>query len=122
MDTTTVLVITEDKAIRETTVAALAEGGYVVLETGPGSAVKRSDKTKPHLVLLDKRAASEDWNLINEVTRDHAIPLVLIAQRGSRDVALAFQTGAADCITDPFEDPETLARVGNSLQNKLPQL
>ena len=64
------------------------------------------------------RAAGAGWNLIHEITGNHAIPLVLIAQRGSRDVAQAFQTGAADCITDPFEETETLTRVGNALGNR----
>ena len=120
METTRILIITKDRAISQATKTALSKGSYVATMTGPESAVKRSTETKPDLVLLDMRAAGAGWNLIHEITRNHAIPLVLITQRGSRDVAQAFQTGAADCITDPFEETETLARVGNALQNMRP--
>ena len=118
MDMNRILIITEDKAISEVTETALSRGGYSATVTGPEKAVKVTTDTKPHLVLLGMRAADKEWNLMKEITESHAIPLVVIAQRGSRDVAQAFRTGAADCITDPFEETETLARVQNALQNR----
>ena len=118
MDGTRILVVTGDKAIGEATEAALSDADYVATVTGPENAVKRSTDTKPDLVLLDMRAAGAGWSLIHEITENHAIPLILIAHRGSRDVAQAFQKGAADCITDPFEEGETLARVRNALENR----
>ena len=115
---TRILVVTKDRAVREATETALGKGDYETVTTDPGTAARRRAETKPDLVLLDMRAAGAGWNLIHEITENHTIPLVLIAQRGSRDVAQAFQKGAADCITDPFEESETLARVRNALQNK----
>ena len=117
--TARILVVTEDRAIREATEAALSKGGYEVSVAGPETANRRRAETKPDLVLLDMRAAGAGWKFIHEITENHAIPLVLIAQRGSRDVAQALRTGAADCITDPFEESETLARVQNALENRL---
>ena len=117
-DTARILVVTEDRAIREATEAALSQSGYTATVTGPATASRRHTETRPDLVLLDMRADGAGWKLILEITDNHAIPLVLIAQKGSRDVAPAFQAGAADCITDPFDEGETLARVRNALANR----
>ena len=118
MDTARILVVTDDRAIREATETALSKGGYEVSVAGPETANRRRAETKPDLVLLDMRAVGAGWKLIHEITENHTVPLVLIAQRGSRDVVQAFRAGAADCITDPFEESETLARVQNALQNR----
>ncbi|MDJ1182610.1 hybrid sensor histidine kinase/response regulator [Roseofilum casamattae] len=100
----------------------LAERGYKVRKAVNGkSALKVVEVVLPNLILLDIRMPEMDGYQVcerlkqNKRTRD--IPVIFIsALDEAMDKVRAFEVGAVDYITKPFEAPEVLARVANHLQ------
>lgn len=109
-----VLVVEDDRAIRNLMTAALERSGYAAMaaETG-GEALAIAAREHPRVILLDLGLPDMDGNeIISRVrtwTRD---PIIVVSARGEeRDKIGALDAGADDYLTKPFGVEELLARV-----------
>ena len=113
----TILIVDDEREIRELLRYNLEREGYHVLQAQRGDeALKRIFATHPDLVLLDLLLPGlNGLEVLREVraepsTRD--LPVLLLTARGAEmDKLLGFERGADDYITKPFSPREVLARV-----------
>ena len=114
-----VLLVMEDRGMRRHVVENLKSEGYWVDAADEAlGAVRQVGRDPPGMVLIDMRSQGVvEHNFIRDISLGHDIPVILIARGESRDVALAFEIGGDDCITDPLGD-ETVARVRETLRRR----
>jgi len=113
----TILIVDDEREIRELLRYNLEREGYHVLTAQAGEeALSRIFATHPDLVLLDLLLPGlNGLEILREVraepsTRD--LPIILLTARGAEmDKLLGFERGADDYITKPFSPREVLARV-----------
>ena len=120
---TRVLVLTKGRSTWQVAVDTLKETRYTVVTAGrPWEAMQEADETHHDLVILDMRSLDNlDRKFVRDISRGHEIPLIFLAGGGSHDVAAAFRMRGDDCITDPMQASETLARVEESLRRRSAQ-
>ncbi|MDX1764222.1 MAG: diguanylate cyclase [bacterium] len=112
-----ILVVDDDRGIRETLKTILANNGYTVDEAADGvEGLKRVNLKSPDLVILDQmmpkldgikvcRAIKEDRDLCN-------IPILMTSSKNRKeDIILGLESGANDYVVKPFDENELLARV-----------
>ena len=113
----TILIVDDEREIRELLRYNLERQGYQVLTAQDGEeGLARIFATHPDLVLLDLHLPGLDGlELLRELrqepsTRD--LPVLLLTARGAEmDKLLGFERGADDYITKPFSPREVIARV-----------
>lgn len=117
-----ILIVEDDKNIRDYLVDALKEAGYSTKSTGDGAeAIKMVKDSKPDLVVLDLGLESIAGETVcEEVKKMHPeLPVIILtAKSTSTEVVHGFDLGADDYISKPFEIDELLARVRTRLKQK----
>ncbi len=117
-----ILVVEDDKNIREYLEESLKEAGYSVKSTGDGAAaLKMVSEAKPDLIVLDlgiENIAGE--TVCVEVKKEHpTLPIIILTAKSSTgDVVHGLDLGADDYISKPFETDELLARIRARLKQK----
>ncbi len=117
-----VLVVEDDPTIRRGLAAELAANGYDVLEAADGrQGAALFASGAPDLVLTDlAMPVSDGFELIREVRRAGATPVVVLSVRGADvDKIRALDLGADDFVTKPFSVPELLARIRAQLRRSV---
>jgi phosphate regulon transcriptional regulator PhoB len=122
----TILIVDDEREIRELLRYNLERQGYQVLTAKDGEeGLARIFATHPDLVLLDLLLPGlNGLEVLREVraepsTRD--LPVLLLTARGAEmDKLLGFERGADDYITKPFSPREVIARVEAVLRRVLP--
>ncbi|WP_298218788.1 phosphate regulon transcriptional regulator PhoB [Halothiobacillus sp.] len=122
----TILIVEDEKPIREMVAFALGRAGYDLIEAGDVSeAFEQLTHKLPDLVLLDwmlpgasgiefARRMKRD-----ELTRD--VPIVMLTARGEEeDKVSGLEAGADDYITKPFSPRELMARIKAVLRRASP--
>ncbi len=106
----------------------LAGQGFGVRQARTGIIALDAVKNKlPDLIILDIRMPGMDgFEVCRQLKNDpntRIVPIIFIsALGGSDEKKLAFETGAIDYITKPFQEPEVIARVKLHLTlNKMKQ-
>jgi DNA-binding response OmpR family regulator len=110
----TILVIEDDTALRETLAYNLSREEYVVQAVGDGLAgLKMAREIRPDLILLDVMLPGMDGFEVCRVLRQEMnIPiLILTAREDEIDRVIGLEIGADDYITKPFSMRELMARV-----------
>lgn len=123
----TILIVEDEKPIREMVAFALGRAGYDLVEAGDVSeAFEQLSHKLPDLVLLDwmlpgasgiefARRMKRD-----ELTRD--VPIVMLTARGEEeDKVSGLEAGADDYITKPFSPRELMARIKAVLRRVSPE-
>ncbi|MFW5954749.1 MAG: phosphate regulon transcriptional regulator PhoB [Guyparkeria sp.] len=123
----TILIVEDEKPIREMVAFALGRAGYELVEAGDiVEAYERIAEKLPDLVLLDwmlpgasgiefARRLKRD-----ELTRD--VPIVMLTARGEEeDKVSGLEAGADDYVTKPFSPRELLARIKAVLRRTSPE-
>ena len=110
-----VLVVEDEKQIRQFVRAALEQEGCRVYEAGTSAqGLIEAGQQKPDLLVLDLGLPRRDGlSVLNELRgRGNRLPvLILTARDTSADKIAGLDAGADDYLTKPFDLPELLARL-----------
>ena len=109
-----ILVVEDDRSLRQAIVGALEEAGYATESVADGiQAVRRIASEPFELVLLDLGLPFVDgWRILAQLDGRLQPSVIVISARGEeRDKVRALDEGADDYITKPFGADELLARV-----------
>lgn len=113
--TETILVVEDDKAVRDGLVMNLQLQGYKVISAEDGDeGMQLAHEGDPDLVLLDIMLPG--WSGLDILTslreKDSAVPVLIISARDKMEHKIeGLELGADDYVAKPFELPELLARV-----------
>lgn len=114
MNSSKVLIVEDDDAMRGTLVRFLSQEGYEVLEAANGNGVGEEQVAQVGLVLLDVNLPGENgFDVARRIRAHHpAIGLIMLTGRGDLvDRVLGLELGADDYLQKPFELRELLARM-----------
>ncbi len=114
METSKILVVEDDKPVRNLITTTLRIHGYSYLEASGGAeAVMMATSHNPSIVLLDLGLPDMDgMEVIRQIRSWSSMPILVISARSDdRDKIDALDLGADDYITKPFSVEELLARL-----------
>jgi two-component system phosphate regulon response regulator PhoB len=117
MSAKTILLVEDDRDIRDMLVFTLQRAGYTVVETESAEqALEKLGVMLPEIVLVDwMLPGMEGPELVKRIRKDEltaTIPIIMLTARGEEaDKLRGFDTGADDYITKPFSPKELLARM-----------
>lgn len=112
-----ILLAEDDDAITQVVVAALEGEGFRIQRVKDGvAAINTILETRPDVILLDLGLPELDgYNICRMVRKADAVhqtPILVISGRAALEDRLrAFEVGADDYVTKPFDLDELLARV-----------
>lgn len=115
-----ILVVEDDRPIRNFICVSLKAQGYDYLETASGStALSMIASHNPDVVILDLGLCDIDGlNVISEVRKWSNVFIVVVSARDlDREKAEALDLGADDYLTKPFSATELMARIRVSLRH-----
>ena len=111
---TSVLVVEDDKNIRDLLQMYLEKEGYAVtVAADGGQGLAKFRAIKPDLVLLDVMMPVMDgWSVCKTIRAESTTPIIMLTAKSETDDKVAgLRSGADDYITKPFEMKEVLARI-----------
>jgi DNA-binding response OmpR family regulator len=109
-----VLLVEDDDALREATVAALTRDGFHLAAAGDGVAGLEVFRARPpDIVLLDVMLPVLDGVSVCRAIRAESVtPVMMLSARGDPiDVVLGLEAGADDYVTKPFDAAVLAARI-----------
>jgi Response regulators consisting of a CheY-like receiver domain and a winged-helix DNA-binding domain len=114
-DKTLVLVVEDDRAVRNLITATLnASQTYTILTAATGeSAIMQTVSKNPDIIILDLGLPDMDgMEVIQKVRTWSSHPIIVVSARSEdRDKIDALDAGADDYLTKPFSVEELLARI-----------
>lgn len=114
MSESRVLIVEDDRALRETIADALDARGYETTSVGDGITAAQTLRSSPFdVVLLDIGLPFVDgWSVLSQLEGTTVPSVIVISARGEEsDKIKALDMGADDYLTKPFGIEELLARV-----------
>lgn len=110
-----ILVVDDDKEIRELLEKYLTKSGYQVSVAEDGTAMHAHLKSKgyPTLILLDVMLPGDDgFALCQQVRKDSHVPIIMLtAVSDETDQIIGLELGADDYIAKPFNPRQLVARI-----------
>lgn len=109
-----ILIVEDDKPIRNFICASLSTQGYRYLEASTGNeALLLFTSHKPDIIILDLGLPDIDGlEIISTIRQWSQTPIIVVSARGhEREKVEALDRGADDYLTKPFGMAELLARV-----------
>ncbi|MDQ3938539.1 MAG: response regulator transcription factor [Chloroflexota bacterium] len=116
-----VLVVDDEKALRETLAYQLEQEGYRVVTAADGrQALERFRRERPDLVLLDLMLPELSGMEVCRILRaESTVPIIMLTAKDSEiDKVVGLEVGADDYVTKPFSLRELLARVRAQLRRR----
>lgn len=117
MTESTILVVDDEKSIRDMLRFSLERAGYAVQEAADASEAQlRLGDGQPDLIVLDwMMPGMNGLELARRLKRDdftRGIPIIMLTARGEEDEKISgLEIGADDYVTKPFSPRELLARI-----------
>ncbi|MFW5435329.1 response regulator transcription factor [Paenibacillus apiarius] len=119
MKGTRILVVDDERNMRNLIRIYLKKHGYDVIETDNGiQALEIMEKEAADLVILDIMMPGMDgWSVCERIRERWPIPiLMLTARTDTKDKVQGLNMGADDYVVKPFDGEELVARVGALLR------
>ncbi|MEG3164102.1 sigma-54 dependent transcriptional regulator [Sphingomonas sp. PB2P19] len=119
-----ILVVDDERDIRELVAGVLEDEGYQTRDAGDSdAALEAIAERRPSLVLLDvwlHGSRLDGLELLDEIKRrDPSIPVLVISGHGNLDTAVAaIRRGASDFIEKPFEAERLLLMVARATETE----
>ena len=114
MGTATILVVDDERKIRDLVRSYLEREGYAVLVADSGQrALEAMERAHPDLVVLDLMLPDVSGEEVARSVRDHSgVPIIMLtAKAGEDDRVTGLRLGADDYLVKPFSPRELVARV-----------
>ena len=111
---TTVLIVEDEKSLREPLAFLLEKEGFTVHEAEDGpAALDLFPRVKPDIVLLDLMLPGmSGTDVCREIRTHSSVPIIMLtAKDGEVDKVVGLEIGADDYITKPYSTRELLARM-----------
>jgi two-component system phosphate regulon response regulator PhoB len=124
MPEATILIVEDEKDIRELLAYSLGREGFAVVEADDGvAALKLVSAKRPDLVILDLMLPDMDGlSVCRQMQRDPLtadIPVIMLTAKGEEvDRIVGLELGAADYIVKPFSLREVALRIRAVLKRK----
>jgi two-component system OmpR family response regulator len=118
----TILIVDDDRDIRQLLAEYLDNNGYATLMANDGVAMWAAlEKTSIDLIVLDLNMPGEDGlTLCRNLRAKSSIPVIMLTARSEPlDRILGLEMGADDYLPKPFEPRELLARIRSVLRRTL---
>ena len=115
----TLLLVDDEKSLREPLAEYLTGQGFVVLEAETAAIARaRLVEHKPDLALVDIMMPGEDGlSLTRHLVESAGLPTILLTARGeAMDRIVGLEIGADDYVAKPFEPRELVARIRSVLR------
>ena len=118
----TVLIVDDEKSLRDALEMTFSREGYTVLQAGDGpEALETARAQLPDVVLLDVMMPGMDGYEVCKRLRSHYrtrhIPVILLTAKGTEEDKLeGLQGGANDYMLKPWNKRELVTRVHNHLE------
>lgn len=112
--TARILVVDDEKTLRDTLTFMLQREGFSVVSVGDGAAALRAfHNDPPDLIVLDIMLPEMDGlQVCRTIRAESTVPILLLSARGEEiDRVLGLELGADDYLTKPFAMRELVARV-----------
>jgi len=109
-----VLLVEDDRSIREMTAVGLRRAGFDVTTAAAGDeALAAVGAGRFDVLVLDVMLPGRDgFEVCREVRRTRSTPIVMLTARAdSHDIVTGLELGADDYVTKPFELPVLIARL-----------
>ena len=125
--TAKVLIIEDEKAVREMLCFTLKNNGFEILEAeDSNSALDALKENEINLILLDWMLPGKQGIEISSIIRSSSeikdIPIIMLtAKSDESDKVLGLESGADDYVTKPFSPKELVARIKALLRRTAPQ-
>jgi DNA-binding response OmpR family regulator len=119
-----ILLVDDEPRIREVVAGYLRRDGYEVETAEDGDGARRSlAEFDPDLVVLDLMLpAVSGFEILNEIRRESALPVILLTARAEEpDRVAGLELGADDYVVKPFSPRELVARVRSVLRRTGPR-
>ena len=118
----TILVVEDDRSLREGLAMNFRLRGYRVLTASDGDeGLRAAFDERPDLIVLDLMLPGADGlEILSELRgREVAVPVLILSARDRlQDKVRGLEIGADDYLTKPFQLPELLARVEAMLRRR----
>jgi two-component system OmpR family response regulator len=116
-----IIVVDDDRSVRQAIAAYLEEHGYSVRTAADGSELDKAlAKQKPDLVILDLMMPGENGLSICQRLKPSGIAILMLSALGaSTERIVGLEMGADDYLPKPFDPRELLARVRAVLRRNL---
>ena len=120
-----ILVVDDDREIRDLICRFLRKRGYQVTLAADGEGMRKAlADSKIDLVILDRVLPNGDGiSLCRELRKQSRVPIIMLTLLGSEpDRVEGLETGADDYVVKPFSPNELVARISAVLRraNELP--
>lgn len=109
-----ILVVEDEKRMREIIVDYLEVDGFNVIEAGDGDeALHKFEENDVDLVLLDIMIPKLDgWSICRRIRKKSNVLIIIISARSDEeDKLLGFELGADEYVTKPFSPKVLVARI-----------
>lgn len=114
MGTATILVVDDERKLRDLVRSYLEAEGYAVLLADTGlRALEALERTHPDLVVLDLMLPDISGEEVARSVRSHSdVPIIMLtAKAGEDDRVAGLRLGADDYLAKPFSPRELIARI-----------
>lgn len=115
----TILVVEDEKGIRETVAIFLKNQGYQVLQAENGKeGLKLMQQHEVHLAVVDIMMPVMDGiRMTMELRKNYDFPVIFLSAKSEdMDKITGLNLGADDYVTKPFEAMELIARVNSNIR------
>lgn len=119
MEMNHVLVVEDDKEIREGVEIYLKSQGYEVFQAADGvEGLEVIEKEDIHLAIVDIMMPRMDGiSMVVKLREKYDFPVIFLSAKSEEvDKIMGLNMGADDCVTKPFTPMELLARVNSQLR------